>query len=814
MAPKRLDTSQPKGERGDGASLLSPIAYDDDAASLHSRSDQDTDSDDDQLQLRARNSRELRAADRIVLMEEEELDRLVTTSRREQERQRRGSGLSVPSALNIFARRGSSSQLSSPNASMENLVSEKRKARRSRRKQKRNRLIQDARHGEDGELMYEMEEGGMKDGSSTGDSTEREDSGEADRRRLNLVAQARDSRGRSWRRWVFWHSLIAIGFAILVLVAWKLSRNRRSALPKQHLVSNGTALFAPTTIILSLDGFRADFLQRGFTPRLNALVKEGISPQYMMPSFPSLTFPNHFTLATGLYPESHGIVANKFWDPDLNAEFHHTDPARSLDPKWWNGEPFWVTAEKQGIRAAVHMWPGSEAPIQDTFASIVDKYNGNEPLDSKVSRILGFLDMPGKENPAVDVKDTRPQLIAAYVPNVDTDGHKYGPNSTEIMSTIQSVDTMIDNLSKGLDARNLTNIVNVIVVSDHGMATTDTSRVLQLEDLVDTSKIEHIDGWPLYGLRPKDDKDTQQLYDELKDKAKSNPNFDVYLRDVDMPQRYHFAKNHRIAPLWIVPKVGWAIVTKDEFVVNEAKEKGLVYHPRGLHGYDHQHPLMRAIFIARGPAFPHQGNSRVEPFLVPVTGSSFANTTIPTENLEVYNIVCDSLGMEPQPNNGTLRLPLKPVGTHDDTKPQETPEDPPPQESPAHPTEFVPTRPTKPRPSSPAIGVDPPPPPSASASEPSSPAADAHQPTRPTKPKASSSLAIADDEPKRPTRPPKISSTGTQPAAQPTEGSGNSDDEQAADEDGSLADKAKGWWGWITDTVGGIWDSITGSGSG
>lgn len=170
--------------------------------------------------------------------------------------------------------------------------------------------------------------------------------------------------------------------------------------------------------------------------------------------------------------------------------------------------------------------------------------------------------------------------------------------------------------------------------------------------------------------------------------------------------------------------------------------------------------------------------------------------------------------MEPQPNNGTLRLPLKPVGTHDDTKPQETPEDPPPQESSAHPTEFVPTRPTKPRPSSPAIGVDPPPPPSASASEPSSPAADAHQPTRPTKPKASSSLAIADDEPKRPTRPPKISSTGTQPAAQPTEGGGNRDDEQAADEDGSVGDKAKGWWGWITDTVGGIWDSITGSGSG
>lgn len=614
MSLDRLDTNLPKAERNDSASLLSPIAYDDDAASLHSRSDQDTDSDDDQLQLRARNSRELRAADRIVLMEEEELDRLVTTSRKEKERQRRGSGLSVPSALKIFGRRGSSSQLSSPNASVENLVSEKREARRTRRKQKRDRLLEDARHGEDGELMYEMEEGGMKDGSSTGDSSEREDSEEADRRRLNLVAQARGNRGRSWRRWLFLHSLIAIGFAILVLVAWKLSRNRKSALPHGQLLSNGTALFAPTTIILSLDGFRADFLQRGLTPRLNAFVKEGVSPQYMLPSFPSLTFPNHYTLATGLYPEAHGIVGNTFWDPELEAEFYYTDPARSLDPKWWGGQPFWVSAEKQGIRSAVHMWPGSEAHIQQTFASIVDKYNGNEPLDRKVSRILGFLDMPGKENAALEAKDSRPQLIAAYVPNVDTDGHKYGPNSTEIRSTIQSVDTMLDNLFKGLEARNLTTIVNVIVVSDHGMATTDTSRLLQLEDLIDTSKIEHTDGWPLYGLRPKDDKDIQLLYDQLKEKAKSNPNFDVYLRDVDMPKKYHFSNNHRIAPLWVVPKTGWAIVTKKEFVVTEAKEKGLVYHPRGLHGYDHEHPLMRAIFIARGPAFPHPANSRVEPF--------------------------------------------------------------------------------------------------------------------------------------------------------------------------------------------------------
>lgn len=616
MSMNRLKTDTAVRQRE--GSLLSPVAYDDDAASLHSRSDQDTDSDDDQLQQAARNSRELRAHDRIVLMEEEEMDRLVTDSRKKKERARRGSNLAVPNPLNLF-RRPSLSNMSQSSAasSTEDLHVERRKERRSRRQRKKEALLERAEHGEDGELMYEMEEGGMKEGSITGDSSDRSDSDEKDRRNMGMVAHGTAQRRRSWRRWVLIHSLIAIGFTILVLVAWKLSKAKRAApggyVIKDRLVSNGSALFGPTTLVISLDGFRADFLHRGLTPRLNAFVKEGISPKYMLPSFPSVTFPNHYTLATGLYPEAHGIVGNTFWDPEMKAEFYYTDPARSLDPKWWAGEPFWATAEKQDVRSAVHMWPGSEAHILNIEPSIMDKYNGKEKLDNKVTRILQFLDMPGKEDESVDPKHMRPQLIAAYVPDVDADGHLYGPNSTEIRTTIQAVDTMMDQIFQGLEKRNLTNIVNVVVVSDHGMATTDKARLLQLEDLVDTSKIEHTDGWPLMGLRPKNVEDTQSLYDGLKDKAKTTPGIEVYLRDVDMPERYHFSKNERIAPLWIVPKTGWAIVKKSEFDLATVGADA-VYHPRGLHGYDHEHPLMRAIFIARGPAFPHPANSKMEPF--------------------------------------------------------------------------------------------------------------------------------------------------------------------------------------------------------
>ncbi|KAI1360348.1 alkaline-phosphatase-like protein [Xylaria arbuscula] len=663
MSLHELNTTVEKGR-----SLLSPLSYDDDAISLHSRSDQDTDSEDDKIIAAARNSRELRARDRMVLMDEEEMDQLVVDSRAQQERQRRGSGLqrrgsnlALPNplkALRNYSKSRSESAIHDPESSIEDLHDEKRRNRRNRRKEKRDRLLKEARDGEDGELMHEMEGGGIKDGSSTGDSSDREDSDELDRQHLIHVSGAKTAKKRRWRKWIFIYTTIAVAFTFLVLLAWKVSVDKKRSMSTQ-LKSNGTALFAPTTLIISLDGFRADFLTRGLTPRLNAFIKEGVSPLYMNPSFPSVTFPNHYTLATGLYPESHGVVGNTFWDPALQSEFYYTDPDRSLDPKWWGGEPFWVTAELQGLRAAVHMWPGSEAHIHDMDPTFLDRYNGKEILPKKVDRILEFIDKPGLENS--DVKQqSRPQLIAAYVPNVDAMGHLYGPNSTEIRSTISEVDGMLDQLFQGLEQRNLTDIVNVIIVSDHGMATTDVSRMIQIEDLVDRTKVEHLDGWPLVGIRPKDPEDLSLLYEQAINSTKGNPNVEVYLKDKDMPERYHFSNNDRIAPLWIIPKTGWAIVEKAEFDIQDAKINNISYHPRGLHGYDHEHPLMRAIFVARGPAFPHQPHSKVEAF----------------QNINVYNILCDSIGMKPMPNNGTIRLPFKVVGLHHEDTAIEQPEDP------------------------------------------------------------------------------------------------------------------------------------------
>lgn len=659
--------------------LLSPAVYDDDASSIHSeRSDQDSDSEDDEVLMGARSSADIRAHDRSVLLEEEERDRLLEESRK---RGRRGSAIAetMRNPLKKLGAWGKSyTELAGGDDGDSYMVEKetKREKRRKRRSKKREKLLGGAASGEDGQLMHEMEEGGLKEGSSTGASSETEGIDELDRRGLLTLQGNKAKRRRACRKWCYIHLLIAVGFSILVLVAWKLSKHRKEAVPVQKMLSNGTALFAPTTILISLDGFRSDFLHRGITPRLNKFVAEGVSPVYMNPSFPSVTFPNHYTLVTGLHPESHGIVGNTFWDPEMEEEFFytHTD---AMQPKWWGGEPLWVTAENQGIRTAIHMWPGSEAHIMGVEPAFLDQFNMKEPLVNKVQRILELLDKPGQEDITAEVASMRPQLIAAYVPDVDSDGHIYGPNSTEILSTISNVDTMLDQLFQGLEARNLTDIVNVVIVSDHGMATTDVTRLIQLDDIIDMSLIEHSDGWPLYGLRPKNPADLQSLYDRLHEHSTKNPGFDVYLRDKDMPERYHFSKNERIAPLWIVPKTGWAIVTMEEFDVTEGIEKGLVYSPRGLHGYDHENPLMRAIFVARGPAFPHKPNSRVEPFRkLRHANPHMSPTNQYVENIEVYNIICDSLNIVPKPNNGTLRLPLKPIGVHSNKTSSEVPHDP------------------------------------------------------------------------------------------------------------------------------------------
>ncbi|KAL8669054.1 MAG: hypothetical protein Q9168_006343 [Polycauliona sp. 1 TL-2023] len=584
----------------------------------------DSDSEDDRVLKETYNSIELADHDRQVLLDEEEREEFLSAARSGGQRPFFGKA-SGKSKQTDWARKSSSQ---GPNHA---------------RKRKHERTKDD-----EARLLYRMESG-SKDYTSSQSSSSTE---------VNQLPSKEISSRRRATLHVGIGLAITIFFFLLVFGAYEAS-NPKASPTTVATMSNGTSEFAPTTILISLDGFRADFLHRGLTPALNSLVAQGVSPKWMLPSFPSVTFPNHYTLVTGLHPESHGVVGNTFWDPEWEEDFYYTDPTRSMQPKWWaGGEPLWVTAEKQNVTTAIHMWPGSEAHIAHLEPTYLDKFNGSEDLTRKVDRVLELLDTPDVLDGTVNA--ARPQLIAAYVPVVDADGHTYGPNSTEIRDTIQRVDGMMHDLFGGLDQRNLTKIVNVVIVSDHGMATTSTDRLVQLDDLIDMDLVHRIDGWPLYGLRPKNPADLRVLYDKLLFESKHNKHFDVYVKET-MPERYHFSNNDRIAPLWVIPQTGWAIVHKEDFDVEAAKANGETYHPKGLHGYDHEHPLMRSIFIARGPAFPHEPNSR----------------------LDVFRI-------EPKPSNGTLRLPLQPIGLHSsepasmDDIPDDLPSDPTIDAKPSH----------------------------------------------------------------------------------------------------------------------------------
>ncbi|KAI8094959.1 alkaline-phosphatase-like protein [Gilbertella persicaria] len=354
----------------------------------------------------------------------------------------------------------------------------------------------------------------------------------------------------------------------------------------------------------------------------------------MSPSFPSITFPNHWTLVTGLYPEAHGIVANEFYDPAFQQTFIHKQPEISGDPKWWGGEPIWITAKNQGKKSAVIMWPGSNVPIQDTRADYYVEYTRATTAHGKMDIALSWLDLP---------REQRPQSISIYIPQVDQKGHGGGPDGKQLNGVLADMDNAIGHLMDGLEQRNLQDHVHLVVVSDHGMAASDKSRLIFYDHILSPlseSYLSEREAWPLLGLRPKPDAPSHaldQIYQEIQDyiQLHPNPHFKVYRRQ-EMPARFHYNATERIAPIVLIPDVGYSIIRSNEFKPTEKKP---YYSPRGIHGYDNLAPEMRAIFAARGPKLTqYQAGTIVKPFF----------------NVEMYRFLTSLLNLTPAPNNATL----------------------------------------------------------------------------------------------------------------------------------------------------------------
>lgn len=451
-------------------------------------------------------------------------------------------------------------------------------------------------------------------------------------------------------RWIFAASLFAV--LLTTIGAVHIMRVTRTiAQESQLLYSNGTHHFGPTTILVSFDGLRADYLDRGLTPSFDEIAKMGVQARYMSPSFPSTTFPNHYTLATGLYPESHGIVGNYFWDPVLNDTFMYTDPKHSLDSKWWGGEPIWVTAVLQGLRSAICMWPGASSVIHGKRPSYEIPYDNDITREEKVGQVMEWLDLP--------IKD-RPNFIAVYFQEVDQTGHQYGPDSKEVNDALVGSNSALKNLMDGLNARNLLEVANLVVLSDHGMTQTSNSKLIYLEDWMDVELIWRMDGYPLGGLWLQREEDIPAVYRNLtrprpdgmvNSDGKYVKPFSVYLRE-NVPFRFHYSHNARIAPIVIVPNVAHSLI-----MTRAEHPPDVPYEPIGMHGYDNLDVDMRATFSAMGPNFKRESPT---PSVFGFKNAGKTNQINPEDrippfsNTEIYALLCRVLGLSPSANNSTL----------------------------------------------------------------------------------------------------------------------------------------------------------------
>lgn len=376
----------------------------------------------------------------------------------------------------------------------------------------------------------------------------------------------------------------------------------------------------PTVILISLDGFRYDYLQKYDPVVLNQLAREGVRARWLTPSFPSKTFPNHYTIATGLYPQNHGIVENNVYVPEFNATFMMSNRDEVQNGRWWLGEPIWITAEKQGQKAAPLFWPGSEAKIGGLAATYWQPYDSKITNDARVDKALAWLDLPRAE---------RPTFLTLYFSDVDDAGHNAGPDSVQTRDAVHKVDQAIGRLVAGLKAREIFPQVNLIIVADHGMAVQDYHHAIMLDELFDVNLAEKI-LWTgeIVSIFPKAGQE-QTIYQTLK--AKLPPQAKVY-RKRELPARLHYSTGPRVAPLLVLPAEGWILTNQKRY--QEAKEKGDLTHLKGGHGYDNQLPSMRAIFIAHGAAFKH------------------GRVVAPFANIHIYNIMTRILGLRPAPNDG------------------------------------------------------------------------------------------------------------------------------------------------------------------
>lgn len=370
------------------------------------------------------------------------------------------------------------------------------------------------------------------------------------------------------------------------------------------------------TVLVSLDGFRSDYALAYRTPFIDSLAKMGVSVP-LQPSFPSKTFPNHYTLVTGLVPDHHGIIANTFYDLATGRTFSLGDKSTKQDPRFWGGEPIWNTAARQGVKVGVVYWPGSDVKINGRYPDYYHDYE-QKPLLSfaeRVSEVARYLRLPEAE---------RPQLVLAYFEEPDHSGHVYGPSSPETRDAVERMDCLIGELYSTLRTLPERDSINLIVLSDHGMSAVGADRMVDPFKYISKEWVERIQYdypthvWPKRGCEAK----------ILKGLA-AMPHVRVWRKN-EVPAYLRYGTNPNIGPIVINPDLGWTIGNRMPRV-------------KGTHGFDPTSADMQALFRAVGPDFK--------------VGLHLPDAL---DNTSVYPLLCRLLGISPAACDG--RLPSEMLG--------------------------------------------------------------------------------------------------------------------------------------------------------
>ena len=358
-------------------------------------------------------------------------------------------------------------------------------------------------------------------------------------------------------------------------------------------------------LLISMDGFRYDYLEKANTPNFDKIVNTGASAKALVPIFISKTFPNHYSIATGMYAENHGLIANSFYAPDLDKTYSIRDRKAVENGQFYDGEPIWVTAENQGVKTASYFWVGSEASINGVRPTYWKRYDQTASFESRIDTVMTWFSYPINQ---------RPRLALLYFHEPDGTGHEYGPNSPEIVMQIERLDNVLGNLISKINKLDISSKLNIIIVSDHGMIDVYPENSIDLSSYTDLSLLSVSGAGPTVFISSDSKKLLKNAYNDLK----SINNANIYWKN-KIPKRFHYRNHVRIPDILVLADEGWSLMPL----------RHGSYNPKGDHGYDNLLDNMKAIFIANGPSFK-SGYKREE-----------------FENIHIYPLVAHILGIKP-----------------------------------------------------------------------------------------------------------------------------------------------------------------------